>query len=194
MFNPFSLITKPIELVTKNSARACNLLFVGFVLIPVSFYFGGPRFTADSLNCLTGLLWFSIPFLMVVFSFLSLSWLRFISSLTIASAWIPVCLLSFVVWMPLVDGVDKNSYPFSKLVEAKHVTSCSDECEYRIELQALGPVGKRSTVETHLIPGLKWIEVKDQEIYGLATIEDVLTKLSDLQAKKTLVERNYLHL
>lgn len=128
----------------------------------------------DSLNCLSGVFWFAIPFLMIVFSFFSLSWWRFSSSLAFATAWLPVCVLSFFVWMPLVEGVDRNEYPYSKLLETKRTNEYTDECNYRITFQALGPVGNRRTRETHLMPGLKWVEITDQNIYGLSAINKVL--------------------
>jgi hypothetical protein len=174
VFNPFDVITKPIGLVTKSSAAACNLLFLAFVLIPVSYYYGGPRFTVESFNCLTGVFWFAIPFLMVLFSFLTFSWWRFTSSLAFAGLWVPVSLLSFVVWMPLVEGAENNKNPFSECLETRKTGEYSDECRYRISARVLGPMGDRKTIETHLVPGLKWIKITDQQIYSVWAAKKIL--------------------
>jgi len=176
MFNPFALITKPIAIVTNISARTCDLLFIAFVAIPVCLCFGGPRFTLESLNCLSGIFWFAIPLFMIVFSFFSLSWWRFTSSLAFAGIWVPICLVSFVVWMPLLEGAENNKYPFVELIETKKADHCTDECRYRITFNALGPMGIRRTRETRFVPGLKWIEITDQQVLGISS----LNKLSSL--------------
>lgn len=163
ILNPFKPIFETAGAITGTARNLYSLLFLSFIVIPVTLFYGGPEFVSESLNCLMGVFWFLIPPLMAVTALVAISVWRIMASTAFLFLWVPFLLISYAVWMPLIDGVSENKNPFFELVDSKQ-TSKEHACRYTLESKLLNVSIDKRTVEKELFPGLKWVTVKEQSI------------------------------
>lgn len=160
--NPFKIVFETASAITGTARNLYTLLFLTFLCVPSSLIYCGPRFTSESVNCLFFILWLLIPFLMLGAGMAALSIWRIVVSTAFLVAWVPTIVFSFPIWLPLIDGFSKNCDPVFQLMDEQTQHGGGKTRHYKLEVAGLAI--QKETFETDIIPGLKWVEIREQHI------------------------------
>jgi hypothetical protein len=160
--NPFKIVFETASAITGTARNLYSLLFLTFLIVPSSLVYCGPRFTVESVNCLLLILWLLIPFLMLGAGMAALSIWRIVLSTAFLVAWVPAVVFSFPIWLPLIDGFSTNIDPVFQLVDEQKQNGGSRIRHYKLQIAGLAI--EKETLESEIIPGLKWVEIREQNI------------------------------